>query len=104
MNTSRTSTTSFDNKVKIIAELSKTKNERAKDFGEYANIGVPLAYLYEMGYVEVTEKFTKEIEDTFWEFLADCSIPDTGFTSLAEILPLIVPDPYFDLEPYVEED
>ena len=104
MSKSKKSTTSFENKIKIIAELSETKNKTAKSFRKYANIGVPLAYLYELGYVEATEKFTEKIEATFWEFLADCSIPDTGFTSLAEILPLIVPDPYFDLEPYVEED
>jgi len=104
MSTSKTSTTSFANKLVILNELVDSADDSVTEFVEYANIGIPLAYLHVLGYFDMTERIEKAIESAFRQFMAHCGIDDAGFTSLAEILPLIVPDPYFDLEPYVEED
>lgn len=82
--------TPFSNKAIILSDLwmSYRYDEEFKDFIEYNDIGLPLAYALAEGIVEETPILVRFIEETFDLLLASLGIEDTGFESLDEMLGL----------------
>lgn len=80
--------TPFSNKCEILSDLwlNYRSDEEFKDFIEYNDIGLPLAYVVANDVVKTTTKSTKFIEETFDLFLAGLEIEDTGFETLDDIL------------------
>lgn len=83
------STTTFDDKCSILAEvwLNYRDEEMFNDFIEYNDLGLPLSYLISSGVVEAKSDQAKAfINETFDLLLAGANVEDTGFTTLDEIL------------------
>jgi hypothetical protein len=59
-----------------------------KDFIEYNDLGLPLAYSIAEGIVEATPIATRFVEETFELLLAGLAIEDEGFENLDEMLGL----------------
>jgi len=90
--------TSFENKVGILSYLwmNYRDHEYWKDFIEYNDLGLPLAYMLENQVVELTavdEDYDEEgsngtffIEETWNMFLSMAGVEDTGFDDIEEIL------------------
>ena len=90
--------TSFENKVGILSYLwmNYRDHEYWKDFIEYNDLGLPLAYMLENQVVELTavdEDYDEEgsngtffIEETWNMFLSRAGVEDTGFDDIEEIL------------------
>ena len=83
-------TTTFDNKANILADLwvSYRTDENFADFIEYNDLGLPLAYAYANGIVELEDKAKEFIEEAFQLLLAGLSQEDTGFDTLEQLLSL----------------
>lgn len=86
MSNSRNQTT-FDNKVKILAEiwLYHRDNEELSDFIEYNDLGLPLAYALQEEIVIANDKTRGFIVETFGLLLDGHEQEDTGFTSTEEL-------------------
>jgi hypothetical protein len=82
--------TDFSNKVTILAELYVNYKNDAnfRDFIEYNDLGLPLAFLAGEGLAEITNTGIDYIEETWLLFLSALEIEDTGFEDLNEILAL----------------
>lgn len=82
------STTSYENKLSILADfwLNYKNDEDYEDFFEYNDIGLPLAYLLSNEIVSGSDKAEKFINETFGLFLEGLEVKDQGFESLDEIL------------------
>jgi len=90
--------TSFENKVGILSYLwmNYRENEDWKDFIEYNDLGLPLAYMLDNQVVELTavdeddeedySNGTFFIENTWQMFLSKVGLEDTGFDDIEEIL------------------
>lgn len=80
-------TTTFEDKTSILAELwfEYSKEDEFKDFCEYNDIGLPLAYVLSNNIVESTTVAEAFINETFDLFLAALEIEDTGYESLDEM-------------------
>ena len=90
--------TSFEIKVGILSYLwmNYRENEDWKDFIEYNDLGLPLAYMLDNQVVELTavdEDYDEEgsngtffIEETWNMFLSMAGVEDTGFDDIEEIL------------------
>ena len=81
--------TDFSNKVKILAELwiDFRDDDEFKDFCDYNDLGLPLAYLMDNGLATPSELGNKYINETFDLFLISLKIEnDTGFEGLDEML------------------
>ena len=80
--------TKFDNKVNILADLwmNYRDDEDFKDFIEYSDIGIPLAYMISNGITVKTDMGEKFIEETWLLFLAGLGIKDEGYDTLDDIL------------------
>lgn len=90
--------TSFENKVGILSYLwmNYRSNEDWKDFIEYNDLGLPLAYMLENQIVELTALDEDDeddysngaffIENTWQMFLSKVGLEDTGFDDIEEIL------------------
>ena len=90
--------TSFENNVGILSYLwmNYRDHEYWKDFIEYNDLGLPLAYMLENQVVELTavdEDYDEEgsngtffIEETWNMFLSRAGVEDTGFDDIEEIL------------------
>jgi hypothetical protein len=81
--------TTLDNKTLILADLwmNFRGDEEFKDFVEYNDLGLPLAYAAANGMIPTTDKVKSFIEETFALLLAGLDIDsDTGFESLDDIL------------------
>lgn len=80
--------TSFENKCNILADLwmDYRDDEEFKDFLEYNDLGLPIAYAISNKIVSSLPMAEKFIEETFDLFLASLEIEDTGFESLEDIL------------------
>jgi hypothetical protein len=85
----KTGKTSFQKKCEILSDLWEDyrDDEDFKDFFEYNDLGVPMAY----GLVaKLIEKLTLDgvryIEDSFRLLLEGLETEDTGFDSLSELL------------------
>lgn len=81
-------TTTFSNKCYILGELwlSYRDDEQFKDFIDYNDIGLPLAYMLDSKIVEPTEIAEQFINETFDLFLNALEIEDTGFDNLDDVL------------------
>jgi hypothetical protein len=87
MSDSRNETT-FDNKVKILAEIwvDHDDNEELSDFIEYNDLGLPLAYALHHDIVIANDKTRGFIIETFQLLLDGHEQEDTGFTSTEDLL------------------
>ena len=79
---------SFENKSTILAELWMNYREdgQIKDFIEYNDLGLPMAYLLMNEIVLPSNQSEMYINETFDLLLAALSVKDTGFESLDELL------------------
>lgn len=80
--------TPFDNKVEILAILWRDyrDNKELKDFIEYNDLGLPMAYLSSEGLVSILNEGEIYITETFNLLLEATGNEDTGFETLDEIL------------------
>jgi hypothetical protein len=87
---SEITTTPFSNQAGILAELwmNHRGDEEFRDFVEYNDLGLPLAYAIAENVVSVSDKARLFIEETFDVLLAGLEIEDTGFETLDELLAL----------------
>ena len=78
----------FENKITILAELwmNYRDDEQLKDFIEYNDLGLPMAYFLVNELVLPTEKSELYINETFDLLLAALDVRDKGFESLDELL------------------
>jgi len=85
---SDTATTPFSNQASILAELwmNHRQDEEFRDFIEYNDLGLPLAYAVAENVISVSDKAKLFIEETFDVFLAGLDIEDSGFDTLDEVL------------------
>ncbi len=81
-------TTSFENKVIILADLwlNYRYDEEFADFIEYNDLGLPLAYAISEGIVKSTDTAESFVNETFDLLLAGVGVEDTGYESLDDIL------------------
>ena len=88
--TEATSPTPFLTKCEILSDLwlNYKADDEFKDFIEYNDLGLPLAYAIAEGIVEATPIATRFVEETFELLLAGLAIEDEGFETLDEMLGL----------------
>lgn len=81
-------TTSFSNRTTILAELwaDYRTDDEFKDFVEYNDMGLPLAYFIAEDIVKPNTIAEKFVNETFDLLLAGLGIEDTGFESLTDLL------------------
>jgi hypothetical protein len=90
----KSSKTSFESKLEILAQLSsaaKEDDELTDEFMEFVSlndIGLPLAYLANEGLCDLNEEGTKYVSETWTLLLKLCEVEDMGFESLEDILKL----------------
>jgi len=80
--------TEFSNRVAILADLYANYKDdpNLRDFIEYNDLGLPLAFLAVDGLAEITTDGAKYIEETWLLFMASLGIEDTGFEDLDSVL------------------
>ena len=80
-------TTTFSNKAIILADLwlNYRDDSNFKDFVEYNDLGLPLAYLLANGVVESNPIADKFVEETFDLLLSGLGVEDTGFELLDDL-------------------
>ena len=80
--------TTLENKTNILAELwlNYRNDEAFLDFIEYNDLGLPLAYVIDNKIVEVTQRASEFIEETFALLLDGLHLEDTGYDDLDELL------------------
>jgi hypothetical protein len=83
-----TNKTPYSNKCQILADLwmEYRDDEEFKDFIEYSDLGLPLAYAISAGVVDSTLTAQGFIEETWNIFLAGLEIEDSGFDTLDDVL------------------
>jgi hypothetical protein len=85
-------TTTLENQTAILADLwlNYREDKDFKDFVEYNDIGLPLAYAIANNIVEHTDLSTRFVEETFALLLAGLEIEDSkeGFDTLDDIFDL----------------
>ena len=88
--TEATSPTPFSTKCEILSDLwlNYKADTEFKDFIEYNDLGLPLAYAVAEGIVEATPIATNFINETFELLVAGLAIEDEGFENLDEMLGL----------------
>jgi hypothetical protein len=102
IHTMNTSTTSMPNMISILHELSMSPTVVLPDFRQFHDVGLPLASLYSLGYIDIlNEKAQDSIQYTFDMLLHDGNLEDVGYTSLNEILAVYSPDD--ETETYEED-
>jgi hypothetical protein len=82
------SPTTFTNRCRILSELwmDYRQDEEFKDFMEYNDLGLPLAYALSEGIVERTDLASTFINEAFDILLTAVDVEDTGFETLTEVL------------------
>ena len=81
--------TPFETRCEILGEiwLSFRQDEMLKDFVEYNDIGLPLAYTVLEKMAEPTEKGTHFVNETWGLLLAALKISeDTGFDDIEDLI------------------
>lgn len=81
--------TKFDDRVNILGEfyrLYKDEPFEMSDFIEFADIGLPLAYLATQELCEINDEGAKYIHETFDLLLKEFEVEDEGFEDFGEIL------------------
>lgn len=83
--------TDFSKKCEILGQFYTEFRDdgKLKDFMEYNDIGLPLAFLASEGLSQPTESGTVFIEETWLLFLSALEIEDTGYDSFVEILEML---------------
>jgi hypothetical protein len=78
----------FDNKVSILAELwmNYRDDEQLKDFIEYNDLGLPMAYFLMNELVLPTQQSEVYINETYNLLLASLGADDVEYESLDELL------------------
>jgi hypothetical protein len=78
----------FDNKISILAELwmNYREDEDLKDFVEYNDLGLPLAYFLMNELVLPTKQAEVYIDETYNLLIASLQVEDVEWTSLDELL------------------
>jgi hypothetical protein len=78
----------FDNKITILAELwmNYRDDEDLKDFVEYNDLGLPLAYFLMNELVLPTKQAEIYIDETYNLLIASLQVEDIQWTSLDELL------------------
>jgi hypothetical protein len=66
--------------------MNHRQDEEFRDFIEYNDLGLPLAYAVAENVISVSDKARLFIEETFDVFLAGLEIEDSGFDTLDEVL------------------
>ena len=83
-------TTDFSDKVNILGRFKYEYGEEIpdtlKEFFDFHDIGLPLAYLAREGLCEVSDDGKKYIAETWDMFLSTLEVEDTGFSDLDEVL------------------
>ena len=78
----------FDNKVSILAELwmNYREDEQLKDFIEYNDLGLPMAYFLMNELLLPTQQAEIYINETYNLLLASLWVDDVDYESLDELL------------------
>jgi hypothetical protein len=78
----------FENKITILAELwmNYRDDEDLKDFVEYNDLGLPLAYFLMNELVLPTKQAEIYIDETYNLLIASLQVEDVEWTSLDELL------------------
>ena len=78
----------FSNKVSILAELwmNYRDDDQMKDFIEYNDLGLPLAYLLLNDIVVANEQSEIYIDETYGLLVAALQVKDRDYESLDEML------------------
>ena len=79
--------TDFSKVCEILGELYSNykEDEEFKDFIEFNDLGLPLAYFVAENLCEVRDDGARYITETWALFLAGLAIEDTGWNSLDEL-------------------
>jgi hypothetical protein len=82
--------TTFENKISILSDLwlNYRDDEEFKDFIEYNDIGLPIAFALSEDIVKGTEVSDKFVNETFDLLLAGLDMEDTeeGYETLDDVL------------------
>ena len=86
--------TDFTNICEILGSLyaNYKDDEDLKDFIEFNDLGLPLAYFVSEGLAEVSDDGARSITETWQLFLASMDIQDTGWDSLDQIFAAKIKD------------
>jgi len=78
----------FSNKITILAELwmNYRDDEQLKDFIEYNDLGLPMAYFLMNELVLPTKQSEVYVNETYDLLIASLGAEDIGFESLDELL------------------
>ena len=82
-------TTPFSKKCEILGDLwtYHRDDEQFKEFFEYNDLGVPIAYGLVAKLIEkLTPDGVRYVEDSFLLLLSDLAVEDRGFDSVEELL------------------
>jgi hypothetical protein len=79
--------TDFRNICSILGKLYSTykEDEEFKDFIDFNDLGLPLAYFVSENLCEVTDDGARYITETWTLFLAGLNLDDTGWSDLDEV-------------------
>ncbi len=79
--------TDFSNKIDILGDLyaNYRSDEDFKDFIEFNDLGLPLAYLTREGLCEVSDDGERYISETWELFVKSLGIEDIGFNDIDEM-------------------
>lgn len=79
--------TTFSNKCRILGQLwsEYSQDPEFRDFVEFNDLGLPLAYLTSEKLAEPSTDGQRYIEETWVLFLGSLGIEDTGFESIEEL-------------------
>ena len=80
-------TTDFSKQVEILGEfyINYREDSELKDFLEFNDIGLPLAYLSSEGLCDISDDGKKYVAESWEMFLLAMGITDEGFENLGEI-------------------
>ena len=79
--------TGFSNKCTILGELYSNygQDPEFRDFVEFNDLGLPLAYLTSEGLCELSTEGERYIEETWILFVKSLGLDDTGFEDIDEM-------------------
>jgi hypothetical protein len=81
-------TNNFANQVSILSALwiNYKEDKSFRDFVEYNDLGLPLAYFIDAGLVVPIDQAKRYVEETYDLLLASLQAEDKEYTSLEEML------------------
>lgn len=81
-------TTDFRTKAEILGDLwlDYREDEEFKDFVDYNDLGLPLAYAIANGIIDSSPMAEQFVNETFRLLIGALKIEDTGFDSLSDLL------------------